>query len=65
LILSHEGEEFGYVLSGEIMLCIENDKGLKVKQGETFYMDGTREHYLKNVSNDIVKVLWICTPPIF
>lgn len=65
VILPHEGEEFGYVLSGKILLCIEKHKGLQVKKGETFYINGTKEHYLKNASNVNAKILWICTPPIF
>ncbi len=62
----HEGEEFGYVLSGQIKLIMENKKkGIPVKSGQTFYIRGDKEHYLKNDSKQLAKVLWICTPPIF
>lgn len=60
----HEGQEFGYVLEGEILLCIDNKK-LKVKKGETFYYDSTKNHYLKNVKDKICKVIWVSSPPNF
>ncbi len=66
LISPHEGEEFGYVLSGKIKLFMGNNKnGILVKKGETFYIQGDEEHYLKNESSQLAKILWICTPPIF
>ncbi|SJZ59538.1 helix-turn-helix domain-containing protein [Anaerorhabdus furcosa] len=66
LVLPHEGEEFGYVLSGRIRLIKgESKKGISIKKGETFYIKGNEQHYLKNDSTQSAKVLWICTPPIF
>lgn len=62
----HEGEEFGFVLSGKIKLFLDSDsKGVEIKKGETFYIQGNKEHYLKNEQTQLAKVLWICTPPIF
>ena len=63
-IKAHEGEEFGYVLKGHIVLVVGN-KRLKVKSKETFYMSGKEGHYLENVSSTEAKVLWVSTPPIF
>lgn len=60
----HEGQEFGYVLEGELLLCIDNKK-LKVKKGETFYYDSNKNHYLKNVKDKICKVIWVSSPPNF
>ena len=54
LDIPHEGQEFGYVLEGEILLCIDN-KVFKVKKGETFYYDSNKNHYLKN-NKDKLKV---------
>lgn len=64
LVSPHLGEEFGYVLKGEITLFLEQKK-IKVKSGETFYIKGDSEHYLKNTSKATAEVLWICTPPVF
>jgi len=60
----HAGEEFGYVLEGEVTLLI-NKKKHTIKAGETFYYQANKEHYLHNYTNKKVKVLWISTPPMF
>ncbi len=66
LIDPHDGEEFGYVLSGKIFLVRESTKkGLPVKKGENFYISGSEEHYLENRSDKPAAVLWISTPPVF
>ena len=60
----HEGEEFGYVLKGSITI-VRGKKKYKVKAKETFYMDGSRSHYLYNHGGGEAKVLWITNPPMF
>ena len=63
-MMPHEGEEFGYVLSGSIVL--ENGgRKHRVKKGETFYIRGEQEHCLRNTGNTPAQVLWITTPPSF
>ena len=62
--LPHMGEEFGYVLKGNITI-VRGGKKYKVKAHETFYMDGAKSHYLYNHGNSPAKILWITTPPIF
>lgn len=61
---SHRGEEFGYVLKGRVTLVCGNEK-YRLKEKETFYLDGTRSHYLYNHGKCDAKVLWITTPPWF
>jgi transcriptional regulator with XRE-family HTH domain len=60
----HEGEEFGYVLSGNIFVHIGNKK-YKAKRGESFYFKPSMTHFISNSGNMKAKVLWICTPPSF
>jgi transcriptional regulator with XRE-family HTH domain len=60
----HEGEEFGYVLSGTITLHIGNKKH-KVKKGESFYFKPRENHYISNTGKTLAKVIWISTPPSF
>lgn len=62
--LPHEGEEFGYVLEGEIELFVGNSKN-KCKKGETFYFSCNKTHYIRNCSDKVTKVLWISSPPNF
>lgn len=61
---AHHGEEFGYVLKGVVTL-VRGNKRYKLKAQETFYLDGTKGHYLYNHGNSDAKVLWITTPPMF
>ncbi|MEG2384901.1 MAG: XRE family transcriptional regulator [Erysipelotrichaceae bacterium] len=60
----HEGEEFGYVIQGKIILVNGEDEH-PIKKGETFYISGKSSHYLKNTTKQKAQVLWITTPPIF
>jgi transcriptional regulator with XRE-family HTH domain len=60
----HEGEEFGYVLSGSIMLHLGNKKH-KVKKGESFCFKPNINHCISNNGNSTAKVIWVSTPPSF
>lgn len=60
----HEGEEFGYVLSGNIHLHI-GERHIKVKKGESFYFKPKANHYISNAGKTQAKVIWISTPPTF
>ncbi len=63
-ITSHEGQEFGYVLKGQIQLVM-GSKVYRIKAKETFYIEGRKSHYLYNPNQTDAKVLWISTPPTF
>ena len=60
----HPGEEFGYVLEGQVTLVLDK-KRYAVRKGEAFYYLAKKEHYLINNSQQYAKVLWISTPPTF
>ncbi|OOM06732.1 helix-turn-helix domain-containing protein [Clostridium saccharobutylicum] len=60
----HEGEEFGYVLSGSIVLHLGKKK-YRVKKGESFYYKAKVNHYISNPNKLSAKVIWISTPPAF
>ena len=62
----HEGEEFGYVMNGRVVLASEvNRKGDIVRKGDSFYINGDHTHWIENRSAKIAEVLWISTPPVF
>ncbi|MBZ2175312.1 XRE family transcriptional regulator [Schnuerera sp. xch1] len=60
----HEGEEFGYVLKGNIFIYLGNEK-YKVRKGESFYYRANFNHYISNAGKSKAKVIWISTPPSF
>lgn len=63
-VQAHQGEEFGYVLSGCIDVVINQQK-YRAKAKETFYINGKNSHYLENPHKSEAKVLWVSTPPVF
>lgn len=60
----HEGEEFGYVLSGSIYIHLGKKK-YKAKKGESFYYKAKVNHYISNAGKSKAKILWVSTPPNF
>ena len=60
----HEGEEFGYVLSGSITLYL-GEKKYRIRRGESFYFKPSSVHYIKNGSKHEARLLWVSTPPSF
>ena len=60
----HEGEEFGYVLSGSVLLTVGATK-YKLKKGDSFYFSPTQPHSLMNRGKGEARVLWVTDPPNF
>jgi transcriptional regulator with XRE-family HTH domain len=60
----HEGEEFGYVLSGSVLLHLGEEK-MRARRGDSFYFKPTMPHYLENTGKVEAVVLWVSSPPWF
>lgn len=60
----HEGEEFGYVLSGNVFIHLGSRK-YRAKKDESFYFKPSVVHYITNGGKTEARVLWISTPPSF
>ena len=60
----HEGEEFGYVLSGTVILFL-GEKKHRVRKGDSFCFVPSSAHWLKNPGRSEARVLWVSTPPTF
>ena len=58
----HEGEEFGYILSGSIVVVI-GSKQYKAKKGESFYFKADKKHYITSKSG--ATLIWVSSPPNF
>ena len=61
---SHDGEEFGFVLKGEMEIIL-NDKIHKVGTNESFYFSSQIPHNWGNNGREDVEVIWVITPPTF
>ncbi len=62
--MPHEGEEFGYVLEGKILVVYGN-RQVVCKKGETFYLVTSKKHYIKNLLTKPAKIIWVSSPPNF
>ena len=60
----HEGEEFGYVLSGTIRIVL-GDRTERVHRDESFYFRPNAPHRLVNAGKTACRVLWVSSPPSF
>lgn len=61
--LPHEGEEFGYVISGTIQIHV-GTKIYKAKKGESFYFTPSGRHYIEAGKTGAV-LIWVSSPPSF
>jgi len=61
---AHEGEEFGHVLAGNIVLHIGNKKH-RVHKGESFYYKPNNTHFISNPGKTTAKIIWVSSPPSF
>ena len=60
----HEGEEFGYVLAGSIIITL-GKKTIRAKKGETFYFTSNTTHYITANKKTGAVILWVSSPPSF
>ena len=60
----YEGEEFGYVLSGSILLHV-GGKRFRVKTGESFCLHPAADHFIQNAGKRKAQFLWVSSPPNF
>ncbi|HUK24339.1 MAG TPA: cupin domain-containing protein [Terriglobales bacterium] len=61
---THEGEEFLYVLRGELLISLE-DEEYRLKPGDSFYFESATPHHWRNPGRTETRLLWINTPPTF
>lgn len=61
---AHEGEEFIYVLRGDLEIKVE-DAQYRLKPGDSFYFESATPHRWRNPGRRETWVLWVNTPPTF
>ncbi len=62
--ITHEGEELGYVMKGEIELTVAG-RNYRVPAGSSFHFRSERPHSYRNNTNTVACILWVSTPPTF
>jgi len=63
-LISHEGEEVGYVIAGEIELFL-GDKAYQLSAGDTFSFRSEIGHGYRNRGKTKARILFVNTPPTF
>lgn len=61
---THEGEEAGLVLAGELELWID-DAATLLKEGDSFSFPSSHPHRYRNPGAAVTVVLWAMTPPSY
>jgi transcriptional regulator with XRE-family HTH domain len=60
----HDGEEFGYVLAGRVMLTVGKQEYI-IKKNSSFCLHPSSAHSLRNIGSNPAKVIWVSNPPSF
>lgn len=63
-LISHTGEELGFVLTGEVELEVGGSTYM-LKAGDSFFFPSSLEHGYRNRSKSVTRILWVNTPPSF
>ena len=63
-LISHEGEEVGYLIAGEIELYV-GDEAYQLAAGDTFCFRSEIRHGYRNRGKTEARVLFVNTPPTF
>jgi DNA-binding transcriptional MerR regulator/mannose-6-phosphate isomerase-like protein (cupin superfamily) len=61
---AHEGEEFLFVLRGELKIALDGEE-YHLKRGDSFYFESATPHRWKNPGRSETWLLWVNTPPTF
>jgi DNA-binding transcriptional MerR regulator/mannose-6-phosphate isomerase-like protein (cupin superfamily) len=61
---AHEGEEFLFVLRGELKIALAGEE-YHLKRGDSFYFESATPHHWKNPGRTETWLLWVNTPPTF
>lgn len=58
---SHEGEEFAYVLSGELVFIVDGVE-YRLGPGDSVHFRSTVSHAMRNDTDEPVQAIWVLTP---
>jgi DNA-binding transcriptional MerR regulator/quercetin dioxygenase-like cupin family protein len=61
---AHEGEEFLFVIRGQLQITLENQQYL-LRSGDSFYFRSETPHHWSNPGETTTLILWVNTPPTF
>lgn len=60
-LVSHDGEEFIYVLSGSVTLHTEHYAPIPLSVGDSCYFDSMMGHACVSAGDENAQILWVCS----
>lgn len=63
-LISHVGEEMGYVLEGVLDLTV-GAQTCRLNRGDSFFFPSEEPHGYANPGKEVARILWVNTPPTF
>ena len=63
-MISHEGEEVGYVLEGTLELVVDGHRAT-LGPGDSFFFASKRPHGYRNVGDAEARIIWVNSPPTY
>jgi len=64
ILLSHDGQEGGIVLAGQLEVTLDNEREV-ISAGGAYYFDSRRPHRFRCIGAEPCEVISACTPPSF
>ena len=61
-VLSHDGEEVGFVIDGYIEITVDNETHL-VGPGGSFFFCSELPHRYRNIGTTTARIVWVNSPP--
>jgi transcriptional regulator with XRE-family HTH domain len=61
-LVQHVGEEFGYLISGELDVQVDG-KTYVMKEGDLLFFSSSLPHGYENRGASVARILWVNTPP--
>ena len=61
---AHAGEEFAYILSGELLFVVDGVDH-RLGPGDSIHFESTVPHSIHNDTDAPVEALWVLTPRLF
>jgi DNA-binding transcriptional MerR regulator/quercetin dioxygenase-like cupin family protein len=62
---SHAGEEFIYMLTGELEIWLDETESHSLRAGDSFWFESNLGHRWFNSSSEEAVLIWVNTPPTF
>lgn len=58
----HNGEEFIHVLTGTVLITLDEKDQYKIKEGDSIYFKSSTKHSWRNIGTKTAKLLWVHSP---